>query len=123
MRKNYHLYSSLGEKPTTLTISMDDNQNISLHYSPKDKAPDFQKVWDALLDFILELGKKVPKQPPKEMSTIKSCVGDKYVRVNDHSIGRLSNGEFSLRGDDSIPLEDLRVLLYPLKEYLDEEKT
>ena len=43
-----------------------------------------------------------------------------YVGLDGHFIGRSSEGKFSFRGKDEIPLEVIRVLLYPLDEYLQE---
>ena len=113
-----------GERRTRFTISLSEDGMISVNHAPKSRTPDFWDVWNALHDFIVEeMGLSVPNSTPKKLRRIRNCMGVTYFGVNGHFIGRSSEGKFSFRGEDFIPLEDLRVLLYPLKTYLEEEKT
>ena len=111
-----------GYHQTKFNIILSSEGMIALVPAQGSRTPDFWDAWHAFHDFISEnLGMDIPKSTPKQLRKIRNCMGVTYLGVNDHFIGRSADGKFSMRGEDAIPLEDLRVLLSPLKFFLEGE--
>ena len=112
---------SSGYHRTKFTISLSEDNMVTITPAQYSRSPDFNDVWNALELFLLEtIHIKPTSRKPSGLEKITTSVGANSVGLNGYYIGRSHTGKFSLRGRDSIPLEVLQVLLYPLDGFLQE---